>query len=436
MSEISDEVDVTVDSNTAVISRDGYGVPLIFSHTATWTELVRQYGKLSDVLVDFASTTPEYLAASKLFSAKNPPPVLLIGHGDASRKPTLRWAITPTAVNNGVYKMTVAGNLLSFTADGTATQSEINIGLKALIDALSLPLTVSDQTTFMRIVETVAGAFHSISTVDSKLSLVQDHADPGVATDLAAINLERPDWFGLITLYNSKAYVLAAAAWAQANTKMYLFQTQDSDVPNTAYSGGSATDVVTVAKGLAEDHVIGIYSKETADFADAAWFGRCLPLTPGKETWKFKQLIGVTPGVYTSTQRANMRAKCCNFYNNTKGVPMTEEGHTVTGAFIDFVRYIDSLKSGMGEDVFGPFVEEDRIGFDDNGIAGVENIVAGHLQRDEKSNILNKGWTTSVPKLADISQADKDSRLLEGVEFEALYVGAIHKVKIHGRVVQ
>lgn len=432
MSVISDVVDVVVSSTQANFTKTGFGLPLIVSHNAAWTERTREYSSLIAVGLDFATTTPEYLAAAILFGAARRPPKILIGR--AANKPTMRWAITPTVVNSATYKMKVNGTEVAYTADSSTSASEIALGLKALIDPLALAITVSDQTTFMRVAANVAGAWFNLETSDPKLSLVMDHADPGIAADLAEIYLERSDWYALGTMYNSKAYVSAAAAWANPLKKMYLFQTQDSDVPNVAI--GSATDVVTTLKALDYDHVDAIYSKGTGDFADMGWYSRVLPIVPGLETWKFKSLAGVPVGVYTDTQRTNMRAKNCNFYENTLGQPMTEEGYSVGGDWMDVIRYVDYLIQQIQLAELEPLAEEDKISFNDEGFLRMENLVGGVLESEERRKVINPGWSTSVPKLADISSSDRTARYFDGVNFSAVYSGAIHKVKINGVLTQ
>ena len=67
-------------------------------------------------------------------------------------------------------------------------------------------------------IATNAGDFFGIQVDDlDLLKCYQDHADPGVAADLTAIAKADRNWYGLVTLFNSEAIVLAAAAWVEAN---------------------------------------------------------------------------------------------------------------------------------------------------------------------------------------------------------------------------
>lgn len=430
MGTVSENVAITITAESAKVTQEGFGVPLIVSFTAGWTERVRAYNELSEVAVDFATSTAEYKAAARIFGQNPRPPSLLIGR--AALKPTMRWAVTPTAVNGYTYRMTVNGQAVSFTADSSATVTEVIAGLKAAIDALALGITTSDQTTHLRILANTAGVFFSVGSMDPNLSIAQDHADPGIATDLAAIALERNDWYGLITTANSKALVDAAAAWAVPAKKLYVAQTQDHAVINTISSG---TDDVGESQASAANDVALIFSPTTDDFADAGAMGRLFPYEPGTETWKFKTLTGVPATTFTATQRTNMRAKKVNFYEATAGVNMLEEGYCSSGKFIDLVRWLHAIESRLGTDVFGAQASAIKIPYTDRGFETIAGKIRGRLQLEEQAGAIDAGWEVIVPTAAGQTSANRSARHATGFKFNATYAGAIHKVSIAGSVI-
>lgn len=431
MSALSDIVQVAITAETSRLAVDGFGVPMILSYTAAWVgELVRTYNELTEVLADFATTTPEYKAASKLLGQEPRPPSLLIGKGVL--KPTQRFAVTPVVIDSYTYRMTVNGTAISFTSGVSTTATLIIAGLKAAIDALSLAVTTSDQTTYLRVLANAAGAFFALGSSDANLRVKQDHADPGVATDLAAIAVVNNTWYGLITLYNSQDLVVAAAAYIEAAGKLYGAQSEDGNIPNTAISG--TDDVAEALKALSYNNTFVAYSKATDDFLDAGIIGKCFPYTPGDETWKFKTVSGVTVGSYTATQRTNMRAKNCNFYETTANVAMFEEGYVASGRYIDFTRYLAYQGSMIATGVFGALSTPAKLPFNDRGIGAVENVIRGQLGADEAREALLPGWSTSVPKAAAVSSSDRSNRILRNVRYRSVYAGAIHKVLIDGVV--
>lgn len=90
-------VSVTVSTTIPGVTVKGVTKPMIPSFSATWTERIRAYAKLSDVLGDFAATTVEYLAAQAIYSQN--PAITDIVIGRVSGKPTEVLAITVAMVN-------------------------------------------------------------------------------------------------------------------------------------------------------------------------------------------------------------------------------------------------------------------------------------------------------------------------------------------------
>lgn len=428
MSEIRDSVQVNITTESAKLTTQGFGLALILSATAAWAERWREYASSTEVLADFATTTPEYQAAAKVFAQNPRPPTVLIGK--SLLPPTQRFAITPVAVHLHTYKLKVNGVEVSYTADAATTVAEIIAGLKTAIDALALAMTTSDQTTYLRSVANAAGAFFSLSSTDPNLKIKQDHADPGVATDLAAIALERNDWYWLITLFNSQAYATAASAWIEGVRKFYPVQVEDGAVLNTGVSG--TDDLGEALKALTTLKTAVIYSKATGDFADAALVGKIAPKTPGSYTAKFKPLAQVEVGSYSTTQRTNMRAKNVNFYETTGGIGSFEEGVVPSGGYIDYQVYKDYLISRLEERAYAVMARLDKVPQNDNGIALIANEVRGQLGRDAGRQALLDDWEVIEPKIGDIAAADREARILNSIEFTATYVGGWHKVIING----
>jgi hypothetical protein len=430
MSDLASVVSVTVSTQTAGVTATGFGMPLILSANASFTERVRTYTDLAGMVTDgFASTSPEYKAASAMFSQSPKPPTIAVGR--RALKPTLRWAVTPTAVNSFTYSMKFNGSTLTFTADSSATVTEVIAGLKSAIDALSLPVTVSDQTTFMRIVENVAGAWHECSILGTpgseNLSLAMDHADPGLATDLAAIAVENNDWYGIANLYNSPAEIAAIALYAEANTKLFVAASQD-----TTILGSGTSDVASTEKALAHTKTAIFYHRDNGEFADAAILGKCLPKTPGSETWMFKTLSGVTAGSFTSTQLTNLRAKYCGWYATLGGINQTFEGKVASGTYIDVVRGIDWATARYQEAVVSLFANSDKVAYTDKGISAVCAALRGVQQLGVDNGLFsdNPAPTVTAPRASAATTGDKAARLLSGVKADATIAGAIHKVAL------
>src|SRR5574343_1251622 len=122
---LTDHVQISITVDNAGITRAGFGVPLVVSHNASWTERVRFYSTLTDVATDFVATSPEYLQAVALLSQSPSPPKIAIGR--AANKPTQAYQVSVLAVRNSYkYQLRVKGQgvtatAVEYTSDATAT---------------------------------------------------------------------------------------------------------------------------------------------------------------------------------------------------------------------------------------------------------------------------------------------------------------------------
>lgn len=435
---LSDHVSLTITADSVGVTRPGFGTPLILSHSASFAERTRSYTDLAGIAADgFATDSPEYLAAAAMFAQTPRPEKVKIGR--AALPPTLAYSISVATVRNShTYRLNVKGEgvtatEVSFTSDANATDGEIIIGLVAALEAVvGKNYTATGTTSPADVTADAAGNWFSIESPDlSDLTVVMDHADPGVATDLAAINVEDSDWYGLYTMFNSNAYGLAAAGWAESNKKLYVCESCDSATVTTAATNG---DLIDDLKTQNYARTLGAFHPDPSEFFGAAWMGRMLPLEPGAATWKFKTLAGISSVSLTSTQRGNLVAKNGNSMETSGGVVHTFEGTTGNGDFADNQRGDDWLEAEMRATVFEALANAQKVPFTDKGVVVIESAVAAALKRASRRGIITENYTVTVPAVADVSTANKTSRTLPDVKFQATRAGAIHKVLITGVV--
>lgn len=429
---LSDIAQVSISTSGGSLSLPGFGTPLIAGgYGKSWLERVRTYSTLAEVQADFAVGTPEYLAAQAIFSQNPRPPRLKIGR--CALPPTQRWKVVPTVSALQAYKLKVGSQEASYTSDSSPLVAEIVTGLIAAINGLSAGVTASDGTTHVVITGT-AGSWQSIEALDPNLlSVEQDHADPGIVTDLGAIQLEDSDWYGLLTLWNSSAYVLAAAAWAEANEKLYVAQTQDTSCILVAE--GSATDVMKAAKTAAYARTSVWYDPSTIPALAGGLLGALLPRDPGSETWALKTIAGAIARRYTGTQLANLRAKYGNWYYSLAGANITssDSGKVAANEWIDVVRGRDALKVDMQGRIFDLLRKSEKIPYTDPGSVAVQGAIQAALQTYVLRGFIAEGSTSVyVPKVKDQSPVDRSARFFPGITFKGDLAGAIHKLSISG----
>lgn len=435
MAPIVNHVLLSISVDSVGVARAGFGVPLVVTHNAPggFTERTREYSSVAEVATDFPATTgPEYLAAQAIFGQSPHPAKMKIGRAALQAK-TIYSISVVTVRNSHVYKLRIKGEgvtptEVSFTSVASASDGGIITGLRDAINAVvGKNFTAVGTTSPLIVTGTAAGDWFSVEVLDeTDLSVLETTADPGIATDLTAIALEDNDWYGLYTWFNSNAYGIAAAAWAEANKKIYACDSNDSVSITAAAGGGDLLDdlfAATYARSF------GNYHQAPDQMFGAAWLGDCLPRDPGSQTWKFKRLAGVSVRSLTSTQRANLRGKNGNAYETVAGVNFTFEGQMADGQFIDTQRFLDWLDDDMSKSVLEIKVGADKIPYTDAGVAMIESAMRASLRRGVGLGGLKSDPepTVTVPKVADVSTANKTARTLPDMKASAELAGAVHK---------
>lgn len=443
MSSLNDYVTVTITRDSVGVSRAGFGVMMVLSVNATFPERIRYYSDLPGVGLDFATSSPEYLAAQAAFSQTPHPELIAIGRG--ALPPTLVYQISVAQVlSSHGYKLEVSGQgvtstEVTSTSDSSATNDEIVTDLVTQLNNVvgrnyTATLSGSPGSQVVLVTGNTAGAWFSISVeVLADLAIKATHADPGIATDLDAILLADKGWYALVTLYNSKAYVQAAAAWTEANGRIYVVDVNDTQAVTTAVGNG---DVIDALHSSAYLRTMAAYHATPSEMMSAAWCGRTLPIEPGSETWKFKTLAGVSPDTLNTNQRKNLTDRKGNGYENLSGLNLTFEGTTTSGDFLDLTRGLDWLINDITIGALTAMATPDKLPLTDPGIAVLTAKLRASLKRGVARTILaaDPEPTISAPLAIDISDADKAARTVSGIKFQATRAGAIHKSKIAGVV--
>jgi len=420
---LSDIFVINITTAPAAITQQGFGTPLILAPNATYPERVRTYSDLAGVLVDFAATTPEYKQAAVLFAQSPRPPQVKMGR--LANKPTQHYTLTPAQVLNSTkYAVKVNDVEVSFTSDSSATLAEICTGLAAAIVASGF--TVASTGTTVTVTANTAGAWLSLEVSDpSLLTSAMDHADPGVAADLAAINLENPDWYCLLSGFNSKLMAAAAAAWVESNGKLFICSTSDTECATVV--AGSATDIMKTLQTSAYARTSVWYHPDPSDFLGAMIAGVCLPKTPGSETWFGKRGSSTARVKLTPTHIVNLRAKNGNsYYDVIPNFGWTFDGKVASGDYIDTVRYRDKLQARIGERCITKTGGADKIAYTDEDAAILEAEIAAELAQGVIDKALVPGSIyTSVAATAAQSSTDRGNRVFNGITFGGQIAGAI-----------
>lgn len=321
----------------------------------------------------------------------------------------------------------LAGTIIDITSNGTGTQT--------ISDTVT---TVSPILPFL-VTGNSAGNWFSIDIENpSVLSNKMNHADPGVATDLAAIFLVDEDWYWLLTNWNSKAYVEGAALWVEDNSRAYNVAVVDTDALNTTAGNGDTLDALN---GLSYKRTAGWYHNSPKQALDACFTGAIAAFEPGTWDGAFKELAAVTTIKLTPTQTTNLKARRGNWYRSDKGRKFTWEGFvfSVTYGYIDITVAIDWFTDQCVDAALGYLLANKKTAYTDRDIDNLAGAIRGvlHDATSDAHPVLDPGDPTDAtnlppsitfPKVADIAPGKRAVRNLPNGIIRGRLQGAIHTV--------
>ena len=431
-------VDVTISAVTVAPTRVGFGTPMVLAQHTIFAERAREYADLAAMIADgFAADDPATLAVTALLAQNPAPSTVVVGRAENDDK--MKIKLTPLqAIGLTDYVVYVNGKEAKHTSVGSPTVATIVAGLKVAIDALSEQVVTTDNTTDLDVEATTIPDAFQLYVADRTL-IGQENTTPdaggssGVADDIAKIQIEHDDWYSIHLCNNSKAVILAAAAYIETVVKLLVVESADDAI----YDSGSTTDVAAALQTAGYARTALMYHKKAnVQYAGAAWAGKNLPKDPGSVTWKFKTLAGVDYMDFTAIEITNIEAKDCNYYSRVAGVNITQQGKTSAGEFIDITRGTDFMRARLQEFIFAQLAAADKIPYTDRGVAIIEAEVRAVMLLSVGNGILAAvpEPTVTVPLVADVPIATRAARTLPDVKFEGTLAGAIHKVVVTGTV--
>ena len=263
-----------------------------------------------------------------------------------------------------------------------------------------------------------------------------------IGTTLARANGEA-EFYGIhLTEFRDSTDIEAAKSWAESNEKIMGFEYTDIDTCPVKNFGFSRT--FGIFSGLADGYTAEAQPAEN-EYASLAWMSKCFGYDPGTETWNLKELSSIVPSRLTSAQKKTLSDKNINSFLRYAGCNCAMGGAMLSGEWIDVIRFRDWLKNEIQSRVFNALKVNRKVPYTDAGIGLIEGILNAVLKEgqdiggiapteyDSDDNPVY-GYSVSVPKSAEVTDAERKSRKLTGVKWSARLAGAIHAVEIGGNL--
>lgn len=370
-------------------------------------------------------------------------------------------ASPPTGTGSDITDGTVHWMYAGVGASGVTTNDAIVYNLAKALNALAAPdiaatsaLTGSVGSKIITTTADAAGnwfALEPIATTDpeavSNLMAVTDTtADPGVATDLAAIFNASQVWYSLVLLFKSAAIVATpttgVAAWAEANERLLLVSFSDTASATHTYSGG--TDALHTLTAAGYSYTGNMWHPRDYEWFEAAKLGWFQSYSPGSVNWTAKTYIGVTPVTFTPTQRTNLIDRRAAFF-------YTEGGRNVDGGlgqvnntdygFIDNRVNLDSYRVDLQADLVDLKQRSLKIANTDAGRRKIALVIIARNDADITSGIISPdpldlengitaAYTVYVPPVSVASSFNAATRALTGITTEFILAGAIDSIGV------
>ena len=431
---ISDVVAVTITIQDSVPSEEGFGIPAIFAFGPpnSWKTYTADSDGLTALVADGSGTGTVAYKMAAAIASQNPKVETFKVYGRSNHNPAT-YKLTPTVLTQGyVYSFGISDGSQRATITHTNGPSETAITIATALAAAvtsaaigSITGTHSGTDAFFTVGDTAAQMY--LKDVSTGLTVLDTTTDAGIATDLAAALALDDDWFGLLVDVTDGPSITAAAAWAEANERVYLALTADGGV---IASGGG--DIASTVKTSNYNWTSVFYETDLESRPDCGLLGRQLSQDPGSSSFHAKKIAGTEADALSETSLTNARGKNALTYTTIKGIDMTLDGKAGSGRFLDITIGAAWLKSIIQDAILTVMANAEKVPFTNPGIATYVSAVQGAMARAEGVNFLAPGWTVTAPDVTAVNPTDKGNRILNKITFRGELAGAIHKVVVNG----
>lgn len=189
-----------------------------------------------------------------------------------------------------------------------------------------------------------------------------------------------------------------------------------------------------------QNYTIGLVH-DLSEPMDAALLGSTALLTVGSTTWKFRNLVGITPDNLTVNELKGITACYAIAYVEVAGQGETSEGTSLSGEYIDTLHGVLWVKTEMQNRLERLLQSNNKIPYEQSGINMIQGVAITVLEQAWEQGIVltnelnGKGdyTVTATPRSAQ-SRNDLSKRHYGGLSFTYHASGAIHTITVHGTV--
>ncbi len=435
------DIEVSIIDGVANITQEGFGIPTVFGETDQYRVVKIGSGKSQLI---FRSTSRDTAASIVIvqtgavidFSASGSVVTLTIPTTGATAKQvkdnyddntytSVKALVVLTLANSG------SGAVATFSETALETVTEFVLERKSDVDNL-LPYYATSDVEYK-----MATAFFTQELKPEKVYIFNASSESSNSDDFTEIieAFENQDYYFLLLTNTHKIRAVEAATYGDLNGKLVFLLTEDSTLlDDLALVGSSAVVLCTDDTNRVDAMIVGLQA----------------PKIPGSTTWKWKKANGAVAET-DSTLIDAARSGNGNVFISTSGVTFFVEGKMTNGLFIDQKHQRDYMRARIAEDFLALFTTEEKITYDDPGIAqlvtrlsnklssfGDGGIIARASSEDEVRLSFDKRYQYSIdaPTRAEMLASDPQAVVDRqyALTFNFVEAGAIHDLVVTGKV--
>lgn len=443
-------VTVTLNYGATSITETQFDIPLIFVGHNVTSDVTNTYTSSDDMLsAGFSTSSAAYKMAVLLFDGLYAPEEVIVG-----KREVLSTSYLATAADSTEYTITLkkgtASKKFSFTSGEDATATEIAAGLATMIqeDTTWSARVAASASGDDLVITPVSGQYVDFSWSDNFTQTIKYSGD--ITEDLAAVAADDSSWFYVLSDSHATADVEAVAAWVEEHDKIYFFSSQDTAIATNA----DGNLLATLGDTGYNNTCFALWMTDADSvFPEAAVVGSICSATPGTTPLHGKTLVGVTLEKLSTDYETNIVALNGNIYRKEHGLLFYRDGFVVSGLYADYIIHALWFKARLDESLFTLFKQQSMLG---SGVratsAGIALIRQAVTANPIQVGILNGSIanevvtsettgmyvslkpTVYIPSRADMTTAQINQRLVDGMVVEYVYAGFFHYVKVQVNV--
>ena len=464
-------VQVQITISDVQVSVQGFGTPIFITAHREFADRVASYVSVADVLGTFESGSPAHIAATAVFGQTPSVNLMKIGRRDAELNLQLVYGVDGETWSIDIQ---VGGVTQNFTATSSSGSSEGAVD--TLVAAINADPEISPQCIAsengangitLTTNTTATGAVNAFFTVSTATNNVGELLGMGVwvgtedaGSCWAAITEEDNDFYFVSADDNTQEFVIGSVGLArqvQSVDKLYFLSDKNTDniltvPPNDGsvdatlfgkLAQANMTNTITMYHQDAGDSDIGGSHANALTYPELCYIGSNAPYQAGSVSWANIELTGpsgasgnpVTGKALTPTQKDRLNTRNSNYLEYDGGNIFARYGQTSGDEWIDVVRGVHWQTADITANLKALLLGQrgSKVNYDDGGIARIREVIASSLQRGVNRQFLRE-FTVFVPRLVDIPPLERNTRILNYVSFVGVLAGAIHEVRVNGRV--